>query len=293
MIRITKFPNYYRRLRENGVLPIANAYMLRLYNLVKTYLVYIKNHNLPKDVREASYVDMRYCLNGARGNYSVPFLEGMLITPWMPMLRVQLRAFFVNNEYTFELGDSPAIIDAGANIGIASLFFWKTYKPRKLISIEADPDIYENYLTNNLRKYGVGSQPMNKALWYENCTLSFKTTGLDSGNVDPSGDIRVEAIALDDLIDECGTVDLLKMDVEGAETNIIINSKKLNRIKNLYIEIEGNKNSGKNPALIIQKLIDTGFEVYFKCEPAHRSPKEVFAMKNGIQYYMHIYAKLK
>ena len=83
-------------------------------------------------IAQVKFIDDYYKLDGRRGNYKIKFridkkTKGILRTPWLPMLRVQLRSFFLLEEYLFDLKKDPVIIDAGANIGIGSIYFSKIY----------------------------------------------------------------------------------------------------------------------------------------------------------------------
>ena len=49
--------------------------------------------------------------------------------------------------------ESPRIVDCGANIGLASLFFKKEFPKAQVIAVEADPGIF-NYLSENVASSG-------------------------------------------------------------------------------------------------------------------------------------------
>ncbi len=54
--------------------------------------------------------------------------------------RVAAFEVFVRGEYFFEANhDSPVILDCGANIGLATLFFKRLYPKARVHSFEADP----------------------------------------------------------------------------------------------------------------------------------------------------------
>src|ERR1700739_2755043 len=51
---------------------------------------------------------------------------------------------FIGNEYFFESNrPDPVIIDCGANIGFATLYFKKSYPASKIICFEANPYAFE------------------------------------------------------------------------------------------------------------------------------------------------------
>lgn len=241
----------------------------------------------------AHYIDKTRKLNGSRGFYSEQFGNYILRTPWLPMLRVQLRAFFRSNEYQFDLPYNSTIIDLGANIGIGSIYFHEYYRPLNLIAVEADPYLYETFLKPNVESGKVHCTLINKACSsLSGQTFKFKSTGLDSGHLAVDGDISVKTISLDDLMEPYDVVDLLKVDVEGAEYDVLINSKTLTKAKNLYIEVEYQAYSRKPYGKLISYLQDLGYEVILRASMPQLTPKQSFSTQSGIiTSYIHIYAK--
>jgi hypothetical protein len=63
------------------------------------------------------------------------------------------------------------------------------------------------------------------------------------GTVSKEGKIEVQAISLDEIVERYGEIELLKMDIEGAEYDVIFNARtdSLRRIKRLV----GERNVGK------------------------------------------------
>lgn len=241
---------------------------------------------------QARFIDIRYRPYGGTGHYAVPFLGRPLVTPWLPMLRTQLRSFFVLGEYAFTLPTNPVIVDAGANLGIASLYFWRRYDPRVLVSLEADPEIYSRYTIPNLRTFDVGARVLNKALWKENREVRFMQTGLDSGFVDPRGGTVVEGVSLDSLIDELGPIDLLKMDIEGGEMEVIPSTRQLDKVQNIFIEIEIQADFLKKPEIILAALTCAGFRYYLRTiiPGLLTEPPAVFERpREDIAYFLNIF----
>ena len=262
-------------------------------------------------ITEAKFIDAYYKNDGGRGNYKIKFkidkkTKGVLRTPWLPMLRVQLRSFFILNEYLFDLKKDPVIIDAGANIGIASIYFSKIYKPSKLYTIEADPTILNKYLVPNLDTYKVNSTIINKALWGNSDSddkIEFIATGIDSGRIQKHNDtkienniyetvskVKVEKIKLEDLLDECGFCDLLKIDIEGAEFEVLLTAKNLAKVGNLYVDVEYQRFSKKNYTKLINYLEESGFEVFIRTTMNPSSAPKDLIKEKGIVMYIHIIA---
>lgn len=141
--------------------------------------------------------------------------------------------------YCFQAqGDAPYIIDCGSNIGLSLLYFKKRYPKAEILAFEADPDIFR-ILAKNIDNYGLDRiTPRNKAVWHANTTISFQAEGGFSGRAAAEhgpGLISLDAIRLRDYLDR--PVDLLKIDIEGAEFEVLDDCRdRLGQVKNLFVE---------------------------------------------------------
>ena len=148
---------------------------------------------------------------------------------------------FIRNDYYFySQSPCPTIIDCGANIGDSVLYFKDLYPNSKIIAIEPDKLTFNvlrsNLITNNIKNTSI----LNKAVSNKQGVLTFymnnsdPTTGTMSlmaerGNKDT---IKVKSIKLSKLINE--KVDLLKLDIEGAEIIVLKELDESNKFK--YIQ---------------------------------------------------------
>jgi FkbM family methyltransferase len=123
--------------------------------------------------------------------------------------------------------DIPAetIVDLGANVGLATLRLLSTHPDARVIAVEADP-----MLAARLRENVAGlpvtvvaaaiAASSGERTFYRSDSVGW---GNSLEHVDPvQTPVQVQAISLADLLSREGmeTVDLLKMDVEGAEWEI-------------------------------------------------------------------------
>jgi FkbM family methyltransferase len=139
--------------------------------------------------------------------------------------------------------DCKSVVDLGANIGLASLYFLACFEDARIGAVEPDASNFA-VLRNNLAPFLNTGQCaiVRGAAWSEDVgqlwvdtdgEQNAKTVGSSQGG-DP-----VAGYSLPTLFDRFGfeTVDLLKIDIEGAETTIFANADVwLGRVRCLAIE---------------------------------------------------------
>lgn len=135
---------------------------------------------------------------------------------------------FVDQEYGVDMPDfAPRlIIDAGANVGYATLFFARKFPEARILAIEPEGANYEQ-LVLNTRAYP-NVTPIQAALWSRAERLaitnpsadswSFRVGAADSG----AGAGAVRGVTIPELLAMAGAerIDLLKLDIEGAEKDL-------------------------------------------------------------------------
>jgi FkbM family methyltransferase len=139
----------------------------------------------------------------------------------------QWHDIFVLGSLAFETSDpAPRILDCGANIGLASLFYKRRYPAARITAFEADPAIAA-LLAHNVRANGAADvEVVAAAVWTETGEISFRADGADAGAVASVGGtregaaVRVPAVRLADWLAR-ERIDLLKLDIEGAEVAVL------------------------------------------------------------------------
>jgi len=175
--------------------------------------------------------------------------------------------------YYVELeSEAPTIIDVGAHIGMASLYFAKNYPTAKIISLEPNPLTYkileENIWQNRLEDrvtclhQAVSDHAGKQSLhlnpkpndWQLNSSLNPTTWT----NQPLPNSVAVETITLSSLLDQ--PVDLLKLDVEGMEQQLISEAMgKLRLVRQIFIEFHPRPSN--NLTDILTLLEKQNFEV--------------------------------
>ena len=132
----------------------------------------------------------------------------------------QLNDIFVGRAYDFSTTvASPRIIDCGAHVGVAVLRWRELYPAARITAFEADPVIAQLLRCNLAERGDAQTEIQAAAAWCANGPLRFTPTGRDSGHVDSAGSDIVPAC---DLAPFCAEpVDLLKLDIEGAEGTVL------------------------------------------------------------------------
>ncbi|QDV79766.1 Methyltransferase domain protein [Planctomycetes bacterium K2D] len=131
-----------------------------------------------------------------------------------------------------------AVLDLGANIGIATNYFASIYPNAQIIAVEPHPETFELLVENTRHANFRGLvTPVHAAVWHE--AGSLKLTTPESGAyvaatvVERSYDgdcvaegIEVPAVRVQDLLAKLdgGQADIVKMDVEGAEAVLLSSS---------------------------------------------------------------------
>jgi FkbM family methyltransferase len=158
---------------------------------------------------------------------------------------------FLNNEYEFRAIERPqVIVDAGANVGLASILFANRYPQAKIFAIEPEHDNF-TLLTENVHPYD-NIVPLHAALWGENTTIHLMDPGDGAWGfmTEPAGEGRaVRAITVDRLMSDhgIGHIDILKVDIEGAEKEVFADTSAwIDRVGSIIVELHEGLKGGCN-----------------------------------------------
>jgi FkbM family methyltransferase len=236
--------------------------------------VYVKSRcrNKPK----GTPISLNICGFTVAGNDAPSFLH-------------QYREIIVERafETDFQKKD-PVIFCCGANIGLEIFFFKKQYPECKIVAFEADPliskTLSENVSRNNLKNVEV----ISAAVWKENGMLDFQSDGALGGKVGV-GFTSVKSIRLSDELKKENKIDLLIMDIEGAEIEVLKDCmEELKRVNRLFVEWHGNEKQEQDLSEILQLLKVSGFRYRLN----NKLPKAPFhnrIVENGFDAMVEIY----
>ncbi len=166
---------------------------------------------------------------------------------------------FIRQDYSFDVKRQPKIIvDAGANIGLASLYFASKFPDSKIIAIEPEESNFE-LLKKNVAPYD-NIIPIRGALWHENKMINlvdpnlgnwgFMTQEQDGVGESFGGVVHeVQGMTVDAIMKEQGIehIDILKIDIEGAEREVFRDpSAWVRKVDALIVELHEPMKSGCN-----------------------------------------------
>lgn len=153
----------------------------------------------------------------------------------LPQLKLLFKEIFVRENYKFDTSSRPYIIDGGANIGLAVLYFKKQFPEAQIVAFEPNPESFRCLKLNIEVNQISGVEIHNAALSGVAGMISFYTSSdMRIADIGASavkkhvhhyhsskGEVienKVESKALSPFIDK--QVDLLKLDIEGSEGGV-------------------------------------------------------------------------
>ena len=151
----------------------------------------------------------------------------------------QYREIFVDEFYKFyTTSATPIIFDCGTNIGTSVVYFRQQYPNAHIVAFEADQRI-SNLLQENLRQNKItGVEVVTKAVWTNEDGILFGSDQADSASIFSQTDqVLVPSLRLRDRLLQETQIDMLKMDIEGAETAVLTDCRDaLAHVQNLFVE---------------------------------------------------------
>ena len=190
-------------------------------------------------------------------------------------LKILLKEIFQNRIYDIKLKSDPTVFDLGAHIGLSTLYFKEEYPESKICCFEPNPNIFplleENISKNGLKNVvlhnvALGKSDTERDL-YIDCssygafsTASFRKNAWNGKQKSKPISVRVEKLSK--YISK--KVDLVKMDIEGAEKEVLEEldqSKSIKNILNMIIEYHPGKG---NSILKLENILKrNGFDTQY------------------------------
>jgi FkbM family methyltransferase len=190
----------------------------------------------------------------------------------------------LHRQYSFDLPFSPKIIvDAGANIGMASIYYANKYPDARVIALEPEASNFA-VLVRNARPYP-NVCCIRAALWNRDGQIAVSSPSLAQGAPGNMGFIvhegqgaPVRALTLQTLMRDTDieSIDILKVDIEGAEKEVFECCSWMQHVRSLAIELHDRFKSGCSATVnsvtgdfLATQRGETTFYVRKSCLEAH------------------------
>jgi hypothetical protein len=171
------------------------------------------------------------------------------------------------------IGDAPTILDVGANIGMASLYLMQRFPKAKITAFEPDPRLAALF-RKNMEAFGYCVHQPDSG---------------DGGRLSDTGTDHVKVIRLKEYLYQ--PVDLLKVDIEGAEFDVLMDCRDdLSIVRNLFVEYHSMVSQPQQLPELLTMLRDAGFRLQIQTDHCAVSPFLGSEISSGMDLRLNIFA---
>jgi FkbM family methyltransferase len=193
--------------------------------------------------------------------------------------------FFRKQIYRFEAdNDHPFIIDCGAHVGVSVSWWKEAYPNARVLAFEPDPSNFR------LLQQNCGHLPnvhlINAAVWTKEDTIPFLAAGGEGGHIaEPSTPMRANPLRLVRCVSlrpflKAGC-DLLKMDIEGAEIDVIRDcADVLGSVARMFVEYHSFVDKQQRLGETLSLLEQAGFRFHIGTKVPSPRPFEELVIFN-------------
>lgn len=209
-------------------------------------------------------------------------------------------AIFRDEVYNFESeSEEPTILDGGANVGLATIYWKKKWPGANITAFEPDPYVFEALKWNCQKRDYEDVTLVQKGLWSEDTTLHFSQDGADGGHLDGTsssiktdspdkGNVSVPVIRLVPFLNR--PIDLLKLDIEGAEIEVLLDCEEhLDKVKHVFVEFHSYIEQEQRLDELLYVLRKSGFRIHIKPELVAKQPFLNRLDNNGMDHRLNIF----
>ena len=172
---------------------------------------------------------------------------------------------FMYEQYNYEYPanfNPKVILDCGANIGLAAIYFANRYPDARIIAVEPE---FSNFQILKLNAKGYPNITcLQNGIWDKSANLEVVDIGAGkwgfiTKEVEVKNEFTIQAIAINDIMDKNNVpyFDIVKMDIEGSEKQVFSSNyeKWLSKTKMIIIEFHDKMLPGTSKAFF--KAIST------------------------------------
>lgn len=205
-----------------------------------------------------------------KGNLKLPKLQFPFYYRPNTIDEYTIIEIFGEDCYNIDLPFEPKfIIDAGANIGLSTVYFANRYPNAAIVAIEPEGNNYQ-LLKRNAGHYP-GIETIHSAIWKNNANLEIRDKGYGLRGfvveeVKEASDNSFVAMSINEIVGERDWVDVFKMDIEGSEKYLFQENYEawLPKVKCLIIELHDDM--VEDSSATVFKVMETYNFTYFKKE---------------------------
>jgi FkbM family methyltransferase len=211
------------------------------------------------------------------------------------------REIFQHEIYAFDAERSdPYIIDCGANVGQAIAYWKQRFPAARIHAFEPDVDVYEALAWNCAQRDFDAVELERAAVWVHENGIVFHAEGADAGTVmaseeshnsgmEEDSEYTVSTVRLRDYLDV--PVDFLKLDIEGAETEVLLDCVDgLRHVQHLFVEYHSYVNQEQRIDELLALLRKVGFRIHIHPELTADRPFVQRLEHAGMDHRLNIFA---
>jgi FkbM family methyltransferase len=219
-----------------------------------------------------------------------------------PEFELLSREIFEEGEYWFpcDRGD-PTILDCGSHIGLSIAWFKQRFPKARITAFEPDPETFRLLQANVALNGFEGVELFNLALAPRRGAVPFygefgvaepmasaHSLRRDWGTQRSEQSILVNAVPLADYI--TGPVDYLKVDIEGAETEVMGSiQSRLHLVRAVGLEFHGTGGQARaDEEELVRLLRESGFEVSVSPKSGIIFPSEISGWVDRVRPYVSV-----
>jgi FkbM family methyltransferase len=208
----------------------------------------------------------------------------------------EYKDIFIQGIYNFKpCRPNPRIIDGGGYVGFSALYFLGEYPKAQLTVFECDPQVLETLKKNLAIHYDRNIEIVNAALTAKNGEATFYRSGDDAGSLyqATSESFQVQCVSLRPWLEK-GEVDFLKLNIEGAEMEVLAScADLLHNIREMVVEFHSFAGQPQRLQELLNTLTTAGFRYlinHFDYE-SNLAAKPPFKISQEQSYVLLVYAK--
>jgi FkbM family methyltransferase len=204
------------------------------------------------------------------------------------------REIFTAELYQFKTSSPrPLIVDGGANCGVSVVYFKRLYPAARVVAVEPDPHIFA-LLEENVSRFKLTDVTLvNKAIAVGASEVTFHREGSNAGRIHSLDDaiekFVVPVVSLDELLSE--PVDFLKLDIEGAESDVVCSSQRLDAVTQFMIEYHSFADAPQSLPALLNKLAESGCRYRLQTQYCPKQPLVDDSCHLGMDFQLNIFAK--